>query len=73
MKRLTTTDAQRRVNEIRAMAAIDDHESAHVLEDALLFMFVCDIRDGAHEVDEMVAIAEILATLQDVDYVRYCS
>jgi len=45
MKRLTTTEAQRRVDEIRAMAAIGDNESAHVLEDALLFMFVCDVRD----------------------------
>ena len=73
MKRLTTTEAQRRVDEIRAMAAIDDHESAHVLEDALLFMFVCDVRDNPQQVDEMVAIAEIVAGVKDIDYVRYCS
>ncbi len=72
MKRLTTTEAQRRVNEIRAMAAIDDHESAHVLEDALLFMFVCDVRDGGDS-DEIKAIAEIVAGIGNIDYVRYCS
>ena len=71
MKRLTEYEAQKRVDEIRAMAAIGDNEAAHVYEDALLYMFVCDVSDGG-DADEIKAIAKILVTLQEIDYIRYC-
>lgn len=72
MTRLTKYEAQKRVDEIRAMAAIGDNEAAHVLEDGLLFMFVCDVRDGG-DAYEIKAIAEILSTIKEIDYVRHCA
>jgi hypothetical protein len=73
MKRLTTTEAQRRVDEIRQLAECGDNEAAHIAEDALFYIFVCDVRDNPNSVSEMIEIAEIVAGVKDIEYVRYCS
>ncbi len=66
---MTRNDAERRVEEIRALAG--DADAAHTAEDALRRDFIKWVSEG--EATNAQEIARMILSTDDIDFPRWCA
>jgi phosphosulfolactate phosphohydrolase-like enzyme len=69
MEKLTIEEALQEVESIKQV--ICDDEAAHSLEDALYCRFVKCVSEGVYTQDEVIQVAKIVRSTQDLKFNRW--
>lgn len=67
--KLTKEDILYRINEINLLRF--DNEVAHILEDALYSNFITCLSNGVYTIEEVIELANIVKSTEDIDFTRW--
>jgi hypothetical protein len=68
-RKLTKEIALSEIEEIKNTAS--DDEAAHSMEDSLYLWFVECAANGMYEKEEMIEVASVVVTSQDIEFARW--